>query len=99
MSSMKCWCCGKVVQPIPPRTLRKILNFVFWTSSLSMGMLVTPLLGLDVLLLPFSIAMGLSVGTTAREAGNWSCPSCHAAVHAPPEVVAPIGLPGTLRHA
>lgn len=99
MSSMKCWCCGKVVQPVPPRTLRKILNVVFWTSSLTMGMLVTPLLGLDVLLLPFSVAMGLSVGTTAREAGSWSCPSCHAAVHAPPEVVVPAGAPVTLRHA
>lgn len=87
MTSVKCWCCGKVVEPLPPRTARKILNVVFWTASLAVSMAFAIPIGLDLVLVPIAIAMGCSVGTTAREAAAWSCSECHAELRVPEEEV------------
>ncbi|MBX3192033.1 MAG: hypothetical protein KF819_33895 [Labilithrix sp.] len=85
MSTVRCSCCGEIVEPRAPRTAWKLLNLFFWVGSLAVSTLFAVLLGLDVLLLPVAVAISFSIGTSARAAYGWSCPVCHDSLPAPPE--------------
>lgn len=89
MSSVRCSCCGEVVEPSPPKTAWKVLNLFFWVGSLAVSTLFASLLGLNVLLVPVALAICWSVGTSARAAFGWSCPVCHNELPAPEVAPAP----------
>lgn len=75
---MKCHACRTHVTPTPPRTLWKVLNVALWISTLVVATGFSLLLGLNLILLPFAIAIGMSVGTSARLMSSWTCPRCKA---------------------
>ena len=73
---MLCRSCKNDVTPVPPRTMAKLSLVGFYVASLLVATLFSLLLGLNIVLVPVAVAVGLSVGTAARRASSWSCPEC-----------------------
>lgn len=55
----------------------------FYVASLVVATIFSLLLGLNIVLVPVAVAVGLSVGTAARRASTWSCPQCKQEMAAP----------------
>jgi hypothetical protein len=77
---MQCKSCKSDVTPVPPRTMAK-LGLV---ASLVVATMFSLLLGLNIVLVPVAVAVGLSVGVAARRASEWSCPQCKEEMHPAP---------------
>ena len=84
---MRCASCRSDVTPVPPGTMAKVTLVGFYVASLTVAMVFSCLLGLNIVLVPVAIAVGMSVGTAARRASSWSCPQCKE------EMVAPVAPP------
>lgn len=56
--------------------MAKLGLVAFYVASLVVATLFSLLLGLNIVLVPVAVAVGLSVGTAARRASTWSCPQC-----------------------
>ncbi len=84
---MRCHACRTHVTPTPPKTIWKILNVAFWISTLAIAVAFSLLLGLNLILAPAAIAIGMSVGTSARLLSAWTCPRCGS------ELVEPEAVP------
>lgn len=86
---MRCASCRSDVTPVPPRTMAKLALVGFYVSSLTVAMMFSLLLGLNIVLVPVAIAIGCSVGVAARRASSWSCPQCKEEMAAPAAVTPP----------
>ena len=86
MSRRVCSSCKENVEPVAPRTAWKLVTIALWFTTLAVGMFFAILLGLNIVLVPVCIAIGLSVGEAAHRAASWTCPSCHAELAPPPEI-------------
>lgn len=80
---MRCTTCRSDVTPVPPRTIAKLSLVGFYVASLLVATMFSLLLGLNIVLVPVAVAVGLSVGTAARRASTWSCPQCKEEMPAP----------------
>lgn len=80
---MKCPSCRAHVTPIPPGTAFKVLNVGFWICSLAVATAFSLLLGLNLVLAPTAIVVGMSVGASARRLASWTCPRCGAELFEP----------------
>jgi hypothetical protein len=74
---MLCHSCRCRVEPTPPNSAWKILNVVFWVASMTLAVLFSLAMGLNLLLAPAAIFVGMSIGTAARRMTSWTCPRCH----------------------
>lgn len=86
MDHLTCRTCRKNVVPSVPRTLRKVLNVAFWIAALTTATGFSILLGLNVVLVPLWLFIGMSVGTSAALAAAWTCPECKSEMIVPAEV-------------
>lgn len=80
---MRCTCCQSDVEPVPPRTIGKILLVVSYVAALAIATVFSCLLGLNLVLAPAAIVIGMAVGTAARMASAWTCPSCKEEMFVP----------------
>jgi hypothetical protein len=99
MSLSRCKSCKADVTPVPPRTMAKLGLVGFYVASLVVATLFSLLLGLNIVLVPVAIAVGLSVGVAARRASEWSCPQCKEEMHPAPSTEAPEVRPRPFVHA
>jgi len=88
---MRCSSCKKNVTPTAPRTMWKIVNIVFWVFLLAFAGAASAIIGLNLVLAPSAIALGLAIGTSARRAASWTCPVCNEEM-AQPARVEPAGV-------
>jgi hypothetical protein len=68
------------------------MNVAFWAASMVVAVLFSQLLGLNLLLAPAAIFIGMSIGTAARRMSSWTCPRCREELIEPEpqtEVVVP----------
>lgn len=75
---MYCHCCRCHVTAVRPKTLLKVLNVFFWLASLTVAVGFSLLAGLNIVLAPAAIVIGMSVGVSARRLNTWTCPRCGA---------------------
>lgn len=75
---MLCHRCRTHVTPKPPKTAFKVLNVGFWIASLIVATGFSLLLGLNLVLAPMAIIIGMSIGASARRLTSWTCPRCNA---------------------
>lgn len=75
---MLCHSCHVHVQPIPPKTRWKVATVAFWIATLIVATCFSLLLGLNLVLAPAAIVIGMAVGTSARLLSSWTCPHCGA---------------------
>ena len=95
---MLCHACRVHVTPRPPKTVWKVLTVAFWIGSLVVASGFSLALGLNLLLAPAAIFIGMSVGTSARMLSSWTCPRCNAELIEPdvttePSMTAPPAVP------
>jgi hypothetical protein len=64
----------------------KIVNLVFWVTLLSFALAGSCIIGLNLVLAPMAIALGLAIGTAARRAASWTCPRCDSEMAEPVRV-------------
>ncbi len=83
MASVICKACKEQVSPRAPRTAWKIATLLFWLAALATSLVFSLLLGLNVLLVPAWLGIGMAVGVAARRAAAWSCPACSAELTPP----------------
>ena len=89
---MRCRSCKTDVTPVAPKTMAKIVTVGFWVAAMAISTIFSLLLGLNIVLVPVAVAIGLAVGTSARRASTWSCPQCKEEMAAP--AVVPTGSSG-----
>jgi hypothetical protein len=97
---MLCHSCRCHVDPSPPKTAWKIATMAFWISASVVAILFSIPIGLNLVLAPAAIVVGMAIGTAARRMSSWTCPECHAELVEPEpqtEVVGPAFVRGTLR--
>jgi len=75
---MLCHACKCHVTPSKPKTMWKVLTIVFWVTTLPVALAFSLIIGLNVILAPAAIFIGMSVGTAARRLSSWTCPRCDA---------------------
>lgn len=80
---MFCHACRCHVSPVPPRSTWKMLSVLYWISSLVVAVLFSLIIGLNLVLAPVAIVIGMSVGTSARKLNEWTCPLCDAELGEP----------------
>ncbi|HVH44133.1 MAG TPA: hypothetical protein VM925_17400 [Labilithrix sp.] len=83
---MLCHSCRCHVTPAPPRTMWKIVSFGFWVGSLVVAVCFSLLLGLNLVLAPAAVFVGMSIGAAARKLNDWTCPRCDAELIEPESV-------------
>lgn len=76
MDHMSCHACKRSVVPEPPHSTRKILTTALWVMLLSGAFVASLLIGLNLVLAPLAIFVGMAIGTSARLAAAWTCPCC-----------------------
>jgi hypothetical protein len=54
------------------------VNLGFWITSLIVAVVFSLLIGLNLILAPAAIFVGMAVGTSARRLSSWTCPRCKA---------------------
>ncbi len=91
---MYCHACRVHVTPTPPRTIWKVMTLFFWIASLIIATIFSLLLGLNLVLAPAAIVVGMSVGTAARRLTSWTCPRCGAELVEPELDTTPLEVPG-----
>lgn len=74
---MLCHSCRCHVTPEPPRTFWKIVTFALWVGSMAVAVTFSSLAGLNLVLAPVAIVIGMSIGAAARRLNDWTCPRCH----------------------
>ncbi len=89
---MLCHHCRCNVTPVGPRTRWKLIIVGLWIGSLAVAICFSLLLGLNLVLAPAGIAIGMSIGVAARMLNDWTCPRCGAAMVEPeaPEDLVPL---------
>lgn len=75
---MLCHSCRCHVTPAPPRTFWKIIALALWIGSLAVAVVFSCLMGLNLVLAPAAVVIGMSVGAAARKLNDWTCPRCDA---------------------
>ena len=80
---MLCHACKCHVTPSKPKTMWKVLTIVFWVTTLPVALAFSLVIGLNVILAPAAIFIGMSVGTAARRLSSWTCPRCDAGLLEP----------------
>jgi hypothetical protein len=75
---MFCHACRCHVTPTPPRSIWKVLSLGYWVGSLIVATCFSLLLGLNLVLAPAAVFIGMSIGVVARKLNNWTCPRCGA---------------------
>ncbi len=75
---MLCHSCRCHVQPTPPKTAWKIATLAFWVFASVVALLFSIPIGLNIVLAPAAIVVGMAIGTAARRMSSWTCPECHA---------------------
>lgn len=73
---MFCHTCRTHVTPTPPKSIWKVLSVGYWIGSLVVAVCFSLLLGLNLVLAPVAIVIGMSIGAAARKLYNWTCPHC-----------------------
>jgi hypothetical protein len=94
---MLCHSCRCHVTPTPPRTIWKVVNVGFWIASLIVATGFSLLLGLNLILAPAAIVVGMAVGTSARRLSSWTCPHCGAELVEPEPEEEPLPPPAAAR--
>jgi hypothetical protein len=56
----------------------KVVNVAFWIGSMLVATAFSLALGLNLVLAPAAIAIGMAIGTSARRLSSWTCPRCGA---------------------
>jgi hypothetical protein len=51
---------------------------VLWATSLVVAVCFSLVIGLNIVLAPAAIVIGMAVGTSARRLSSWTCPRCRA---------------------
>jgi hypothetical protein len=80
---MKCTSCKSDVVPRGPRTLWKVVTVALWVGALATSLMFSLLLGLNIVLVPLWLGIGMSVGVAARRMSSWTCPECGNELAAP----------------
>ncbi|HVJ90143.1 MAG TPA: hypothetical protein VM580_10095 [Labilithrix sp.] len=80
---MFCPSCRLHVSPVPPRSMWKIVSLALWISSLTVATGFSLLAGLNLVLAPAAVIIGMSVGTAARRLNCFSCPVCSSELYTP----------------
>jgi hypothetical protein len=70
-----------------------VLCLAFWISTLAVAVGFSLLLGLNLVLAPAAIVIGMAVGTSARLLSSWTCPHCRAELIEPEAEPAPQVIP------
>ena len=83
---MRCSSCRKNVTPAAPRTMWKIVNLFFWITALAFAGFFSIIIGLNLVMAPTAIVIGMAIGTSARRLAAWSCPSCNEEMAEPARV-------------
>lgn len=86
MDHMSCHACKRSVIPEPPHSTRKILTTTLWVMLLSGAFVVSLIIGLNLVLAPMAIFVGMAIGTSARLASAWTCPYCKNELMVPADV-------------
>jgi hypothetical protein len=84
---MICRACKSDVSPSPPRAIGKVVTLGYWVAAMATSTVFSLLLGLNVVLVPLWLAIGMAVGVAARRASTWTCPRCKE------EMAPPIAIP------
>jgi hypothetical protein len=71
----------------------KIVTVALWCSSLVVALGFSLALGLNLVLAPAAIVVGMSVGTAARRLSTWTCPRCGSELVEPETSAARIPAP------
>ena len=80
---MNCHACKCHVTPVRPKTTWKLFTVGFWVTTLVVAIAFSAFAGLNLVLLPFAIAIGMAVGAAARRLTSWTCPRCNAELIVP----------------
>jgi hypothetical protein len=96
---MLCHSCRCHVEPTPPNGAWKVLNVAFWVASMTVAVAFSLLMGLNLVLAPVAIFIGMSIGTAARRMSSWSCPRCHEELIEPEPQAEAVHPPSDLVHA
>ncbi len=83
---MRCSSCKKNVTPTAPRTMWKVVTLVFWIAAMAFAGFFSIIIGLNLVLAPAAIVVGMAIGTSARRAASWTCPRCGAEMAEPVSV-------------
>jgi hypothetical protein len=75
---MFCHSCRCNVTPTRPRSIWKVLSVGYWVGSLAIAVGFSCLLGLNLVLAPAAVFIGMSIGVAARKLNSWTCPRCGA---------------------
>lgn len=86
MDHMSCHACKRSVIPEPPHSTRKILTAALWVMLLSGAFVASLIIGLNLVLAPAAIFVGMAIGTSARLASAWTCPCCKNELMVPADV-------------
>lgn len=82
-----CPSCKDTVEPVPPKSAWKVATVLFWIAAMVTAVGFSLLLGLNVVLVPAWLLIGMSVGVAARRASEWTCPTCAYELAPAPRVV------------
>jgi hypothetical protein len=63
---------------VPPRTAWKLVNLVFWVTSMAVAVVFSLIIGLNIVLAPAAIMIGMAIGSSARRVNSWTCELCGA---------------------
>lgn len=80
---MNCHACKCHVTPVRPKTTWKLFTVAFWITTLVVAMAFSAFIGVQLVLLPFALAIGMAVGAAARRMTSWTCPRCGAELAVP----------------
>jgi hypothetical protein len=84
---MKCHVCKVNVTPVRPKTTWKILTVTFWIVTLFLSIALTgfAFAGLQLILVPLALGIGMALGASARRLTSWTCPRCSTELIVPEE--------------
>ena len=67
------------------------MNLALWIGALVTAVCFSIPIGLNLVLLPMWLAIGMGVGCSAARASSWTCPVCRTEL-APPKAATPTDL-------
>jgi hypothetical protein len=75
---MYCHTCRCNVTPKAPKSSWKYLSVGYWVGSMVVAIGFSLAAGLNLVLAPVAVVIGMSIGVAARKLNNWTCPRCGA---------------------
>lgn len=75
---MYCHACKCHVTPVAPKTTWKILTVALWVTTLAVAIAFSVIIGINLVLMPMAVAIGMALGVSTRRMSSWTCPRCSA---------------------